>query len=118
MLRGGSWNNNERNLRSANRNNNDPDNTNNNIGFRCVVVGAPPRAFLEGQVRRVHGGGASAPREDSRPVPGWVSGGNATKDEPAPPGVVGLARRLEARRSGRSPCIRLAIKRKQWCFAR
>jgi len=37
VLRGGSWNNNENNLRSANRNRNEPDNRNNNIGFRCVL---------------------------------------------------------------------------------
>ena len=37
VLRGGSWNNNEENVRAANRNNNQPDNRNNNIGFRCVV---------------------------------------------------------------------------------
>ncbi len=39
VLRGGSWNNNATNLRSAYRNNNTPDNRNNNIGFRCVWVG-------------------------------------------------------------------------------
>lgn len=38
VLRGGSWNNNEsRNLLSSNRNNNDPDNRNDNNGFRVVV---------------------------------------------------------------------------------
>jgi formylglycine-generating enzyme required for sulfatase activity len=36
VLRGGSWNNNERNVRAANRNNNEPSNSNNNIGFRCA----------------------------------------------------------------------------------
>jgi hypothetical protein len=36
VLRGGSWNNNGRNCRSANRNNNEPDNANNNIGFRLA----------------------------------------------------------------------------------
>jgi len=36
VLRGGSWNNNTNNLRCANRNNNEPTNTNNNIGFRCA----------------------------------------------------------------------------------
>ncbi|MEK9142046.1 MAG: SUMF1/EgtB/PvdO family nonheme iron enzyme [Nitrospirota bacterium] len=36
VLRGGSWNNNPQNLRSANRNNNKPTNRNNNIGFRCA----------------------------------------------------------------------------------
>lgn len=34
--RGGSWNNDATNTRSANRNNNTPDNRNNNIGFRLV----------------------------------------------------------------------------------
>ncbi|USR93118.1 hypothetical protein NEA10_06215 [Phormidium yuhuli AB48] len=38
-MRGGSWNNNPRNCRSANRNRNTPDNRNNNIGFRvCCSV--------------------------------------------------------------------------------
>ena len=36
VKRGGSWNNNANNLRSANRNNNTPTNRNNNIGFRLV----------------------------------------------------------------------------------
>jgi len=34
VLRGGSWNNNASNCRVANRNNNDPTNSNNNNGFR------------------------------------------------------------------------------------
>ncbi|HOU40198.1 MAG TPA: hypothetical protein PK829_02915 [Promineifilum sp.] len=37
MLRGGSWNNNQRNARASIRNNNTPDNANNNIGFRPVA---------------------------------------------------------------------------------
>jgi len=37
VLRGGSWNNNPNNCRSAYRNNNTPDNRNNNIGFRIVL---------------------------------------------------------------------------------
>ena len=35
-MRGGSWNNNTDNARAAYRNDNDPDNRNNNIGFRVV----------------------------------------------------------------------------------
>ena len=34
MNRGGGWNNNARNCRSANRNRNTPENRNNNLGFR------------------------------------------------------------------------------------
>ncbi|WP_353743134.1 SUMF1/EgtB/PvdO family nonheme iron enzyme [Dethiosulfatarculus sandiegensis] len=33
---GGSWNNTAENARCANRNNNNPDNRNNNVGFRCA----------------------------------------------------------------------------------
>ncbi len=35
---GGSWNNNPQNCRSADRNRNNPDNRNTNIGFRVVAV--------------------------------------------------------------------------------
>jgi hypothetical protein len=35
-LRGGSWNNNDQNTRAAYRNNNNPYNRNNNIGFRVA----------------------------------------------------------------------------------
>ncbi|MBC8524540.1 MAG: hypothetical protein H8D27_04145 [Chlorobium phaeobacteroides] len=35
-MRGGSWNNNDNNCRVANRNRNNPDNRNNNNGFRCL----------------------------------------------------------------------------------
>ena len=37
VLRGGSWNNNAQNVRTANRNNNTPSNRNNNNGFRVLV---------------------------------------------------------------------------------
>ncbi|WP_459992446.1 SUMF1/EgtB/PvdO family nonheme iron enzyme [Methylosoma difficile] len=40
MLRGGSWNNKPRRLRSANRNRNTPDNRNNNVGFRLSSLPA------------------------------------------------------------------------------
>ena len=37
MVRGGSFNNNDRHVRAAYRNRNRPDNRNTNIGFRVVV---------------------------------------------------------------------------------
>lgn len=36
VIRGGSWNNNASNCRVTNRNNNEPDNRNNNVGFRLA----------------------------------------------------------------------------------
>jgi len=38
VLRGGSWNNHQDNARASYRNNNNPDNRNNNIGFRLACV--------------------------------------------------------------------------------
>lgn len=47
MLRGGSWNNNGRNCRSANRNRNEPANRNNNLGFRLARARARRDAALD-----------------------------------------------------------------------
>jgi hypothetical protein len=61
VLRGGSWNNNARNLRAAQRNHNPPDNRNNNIGFRlCCVshIGALPQAGYLGGARLAQQGAA------------------------------------------------------------
>ncbi len=44
--RGGSWNNNARNCRSANRNNNSPTNRNNNLGFRLALVPAQEKRWM------------------------------------------------------------------------
>jgi Sulfatase-modifying factor enzyme 1 len=41
-LRGGSWNNDSTNARASNRNRNEPDNRNNNIGVRCVGEAGMP----------------------------------------------------------------------------
>ena len=38
VVRGGSWNNTAANARGAYRNNNEPGNRNNNLGFRLVRV--------------------------------------------------------------------------------
>ena len=63
MLRGGSWNNTPDNLRSAYRNNNNPTNRNNHVGFRiartfCVQAGAFTDAAI--MQKRVQGQGTSA----------------------------------------------------------
>ena len=63
LLRGGSWNNNPRNCRSAYRNHNDPGNVNNNVGFRVVCLPQHPSASepLEGI--------PAGAQEGSRPAP-------------------------------------------------
>ncbi|NCB85771.1 MAG: hypothetical protein EOM44_14965 [Bacteroidia bacterium] len=50
--RGGSWNNTARNCRSAFRNNNNPSNYNNNLGFRLALVPAQ-RGRMTMMYRRV-----------------------------------------------------------------
>ncbi len=42
MIRGGSWNNDAENCRSAYRNRNEPGNRNNNLGFRLASTSHPP----------------------------------------------------------------------------
>jgi len=44
VKRGGGWNNNARNARAANRSRNEPDNRNNNLGFRLAL---PPAQKAE-----------------------------------------------------------------------
>ncbi len=53
--RGGSWNNNPRNCRSAYRNNNSPDNRNNNIGFRVVCRAPSTLLYQNWQVGHLPG---------------------------------------------------------------
>ncbi len=47
VLRGGAFNNQPRNLRSANRNRNQPGNRNNNIGFRPASTSQQTSAFAQ-----------------------------------------------------------------------
>jgi hypothetical protein len=61
--RGGSWNNNARNCRSANRNNNHPDNRNNNLGLRLAAH------RLQGPNPAVHEWLDSAMTVSRRPFP-------------------------------------------------
>ena len=80
VVRGGSWNNdNPDNFQASNRNNNDPDNRNDNNGFRCAAggaVGFSPKAGTMG----VMSGGS--------PLPGQCQAASLTA-VPAPVGVTG-----------------------------
>jgi hypothetical protein len=82
VKRGGSWNNNANNCRVANRNNNTPDNSNNNLGFRPVsttqgkgtrcpghAARVPPRCAAGTNMARPAGTG-SPPRERQGQSPG------------------------------------------------
>ena len=55
VLRGGAWNNNPRNLRSANRNHNAPDNRNNNAGMRIASTARCQNAGPVSDSRRATG---------------------------------------------------------------
>jgi len=57
VKRGGNWNNNAQNCRSANRNRNNPDNSNNNIGFRPANPSLRPSAAAHGRRPRAQGDG-------------------------------------------------------------
>ncbi|MEW6668485.1 MAG: hypothetical protein AB1512_25010 [Thermodesulfobacteriota bacterium] len=63
-LRGGAFNNNQRNVRCANRNRNNPNNRNDNIGFRVVLAhGFPILPEIAGRPFR-----ASLPRPSGKPA--------------------------------------------------
>jgi formylglycine-generating enzyme required for sulfatase activity len=83
VLRGGSWNNNGRNCRSANRNMNEPDNRNHNNGFRLAAAptgtdvpqepaGLPSRLF-GGQMTVETSGVSSDAKAPEAPVVVWSS---------------------------------------------
>jgi len=66
VLRGGSWNNNRDNARCAYRNDNNPDNDNDNNGFRLATrAPRPPEIRCAYEKRNVE-----AQEENDRPVPG------------------------------------------------
>jgi len=85
VLRGGSWNNNGQNLRSANRNRNNRDNRNNNRGFR--VARPPGRLGATGHDPEFSSlkGTKSVVRVTMSPVPesGRWAGSNSTTATPA-----------------------------------
>ena len=68
MIRGGSWNNEPRNLRSANRNRNDTDNRNNNLGFRLAQ--SARAAVGRARSRSVHGQAGCGAWVSMSPFPG------------------------------------------------
>jgi len=90
VIRGGNWNNNARNCRSANRNRNNPTNTNNNIGFRVSST-------LNSRNSAVMGGFQSAEaRIGVQSASGH--GGSPCEEKPARRGLVGNERPRRARR--------------------
>ena len=69
MLRGGSWNNNSANVRAANRNRNEPDNRNDNLGVRLASHGFPPVLVMgAGILRRKFSAGYGLRSEDRKPA--------------------------------------------------
>ena len=68
MVRGGSWNNKPRNLRSANRNRNTADNRNNNLGFRLAQ--STHAAIGRARSRAVHGRAGCGACVSMSPFPG------------------------------------------------
>jgi hypothetical protein len=77
VLRGGSFNNNHRNVRCAYRNRNNPDNRNRNNGFRVVLSmffnlpelpGGPPLRDFRAEAK--NSGACSRPRSASKVEPG------------------------------------------------
>jgi|GEM_PF-1183878 len=76
VLRGASWNNNDRvNLRSSYRNNDHPMNRDDNNGFRCVLVVAGGKAPMRPKDRRDAAPGQNplAARAKREPKPGGFS---------------------------------------------
>jgi len=81
VLRGGSWNNNPYNCRSSKRNRNEPDNSNNNYGFRVVCVSgafflARGLPFGVPRLRGIFGGCFNDPRKRGTPNGGRARGKN------------------------------------------
>jgi len=70
VIRGGNFNNNAVNCRSAQRNNNTPGNTNNNIGFRLVNPWMDQSSRLQGDAARAEGHGQARflSRRDARRI--------------------------------------------------
>jgi hypothetical protein len=76
VIRGGGWNNTPKNVRTANRNRNTPDNRNNNLGFRLILPAQQGAALLN----RTESGpsliGSGGEQEGS-----WLEAGSCTRCE-------------------------------------
>ena len=125
VLRGASWNNdNEDNLRSSNRNNDQPTNRNHNVGFRVVVGAASARKVsngINGEEPVGEGPGGRVPSGSPNPAQRAPHGektrrravaGRAVAPEshgpPTPPGSAGIlpaavSVRVRARELARPP---------------
>lgn len=104
VLRGGSWNNEPKRLRSAARNRNDPRNRNNNVGFRLA---SPP---TESRNCCVHGCGGRGGWVSMSPFPGlagtgapnsqvrdrWGAGPKALPEVPRPISAERMTARYDA----------------------
>ncbi len=77
MIRGGSWNNKPDRVRSANRNRNNPDNRNNNIGFRLASIPADARFTPGSRNCRVYGFGGRGVWVSMILFPGLAADGKA-----------------------------------------
>ncbi|MCP5090900.1 MAG: SUMF1/EgtB/PvdO family nonheme iron enzyme [Gammaproteobacteria bacterium] len=95
MVRGGSWINESDNARTAIRNDNNPDNRNNNIGFRvllCLRQHSEEASCLQARTVSLKGG-TGVPKCESRRGSGVGRHDRRAKSRPAPRGLVGAGRR-------------------------
>ena len=79
MIRGGSWRNNARNCRSAYRNRNDPENRNNNLGFRLARSSADKVKLCQTEPAAFRAASCAA---KTRPWPSCVSSNRESSGRP------------------------------------
>lgn len=99
-MRGGSWNNESRNVRVANRNRNTPSNQNNNLGFRCArsLPQIFPARMLRLYGRAAHAAEVSAGATRSLD---YMSGGQIPKSlAPCTQCVSGARRKFGGKKPG------------------
>jgi hypothetical protein len=83
-LRGGSWNNNQINARAAYRNRNNPNNRNNNIGFRVLRPCFSALLLVSHAARRTGSECGMAPARACESRPATRGSGNARRAIAAP----------------------------------